>query len=59
MFGAHHHGGPPAGPGGPRPLSVSAAYLGVQRGPLHHLLRQRPVLQLQHQREAAGTDGGQ
>lgn len=59
MSGPHHHRRPPSGSGGSGSLSAAPGHLRVQRGPLHHLLWERSLLQLQHQWKTAGTDGGQ
>lgn len=36
--GPHYHRGLAQGPGGARALPAAPPHLGVQRGPLHHLL---------------------
>ncbi len=59
VSGPHYHWGSSEGSGGPRQLCASPPDLSVQWGSLHHLLRQGSVLQLQHQRQAAGPDGDQ
>lgn len=59
MSGPHHHRRPSAGSGGSWSFSEAPAHFCVQRGPLHHLLRERLFLQLQHQWKTAGTDGSQ
>lgn len=55
----HHHRRLVEGTGGSRALHAASPHLSVQRGSLHHLLRERSFLQLQHKWQTAGANGSQ